>query len=91
MPDVVFFGGNIPRERCRARTAALDAADAMLVAGSSLMVYSGYRLCEQAALSGKPVVAVNRGVTRADDLLHLKIDADCGEVLTQLADAVISA
>ena len=47
-PDVVFFGENIPRARVDAAYAALDAADAMLVVGSSLTVYSGYRLCERA-------------------------------------------
>jgi NAD-dependent SIR2 family protein deacetylase len=88
MPDVVFFGGNIPRKRAAEALSALGGADAVLVAGSSLMVYSGYRLCEQAAAWGKPVVAINRGVTRADDLLHMKIDADCGETLMRLADAV---
>jgi NAD-dependent SIR2 family protein deacetylase len=85
MPDVVFFGGNIPRPRVQAAMAAVEEADAVLVAGSSLMVYSGYRLCEQAAAMGKPVVAINRGRTRADGFLHLKIDADCGETLSRLA------
>jgi len=81
MPDVVFFGGNIPRARVEAAYAALDAADAMLVVGSSLAVYSGYRLCERAHAAGKPIAAVNRGVTRADPLLALKVDADCAEAL----------
>ena len=88
MPDVVFFGGNIPRKRVVEAMAAVDGADAVLVVGSSLMVYSGYRLCEQAAAMGKPVVAINRGVTRADGFLRMKVDADCGEALTRLADAV---
>jgi predicted dehydrogenase len=60
---------------------ALDAADAVLVVGSSLAVYSGYRLCERAHAAGKPIAAVNRGVTRADPLLSLKVDADCAEAL----------
>jgi len=81
MPDVVFFGGNIPRARVEAANAALDAADALLVVGSSLAVYSGYRLCERARAAGKPIVAVNRGVTRADPLLTLKVDADCADAL----------
>lgn len=81
MPDVVFFGGNIPRARVEAAYAALDAADAVLVIGSSLAVYSGYRLCERAHAAGKPIAALNRGVTRADSLLALKVDADCVEAL----------
>ena len=84
-PDVVFFGANVPKERADAALAAALSADAMLVAGSSLMVRSGYRLCEAAHAAGKPVVAVNRGRTRADHLLALKVDADCGAALSQLA------
>jgi len=80
-PDVVFFGGSIPRPRVEASFAALDAASAMLVVGSSMTVYSGYRLCERAHSAGKPIAAINRGVTRADHLLAVKVDADCGEAL----------
>jgi len=87
MPDVVFFGGNIPRERVRAASGALEEADAVLVVGSSLMVYSGFRLCEEAAAMGKPVAAINRGRTRADDFLEWKIDADCSDALSELAAA----
>jgi NAD-dependent SIR2 family protein deacetylase len=90
MPDVVFFGGNIPRERVAAATAALNAADALLVVGSSLMVYSGYRLCEQARALQKPIAAINRGVTRADEFIDLKIDEDCGRALDVVCDAVAS-
>ena len=84
-PDVVFFGANVPKERAGAALAAALSADAMLVAGSSLMVRSGYRLCEAAHAAGKPVVVVNRGRTRADHLLALKVNAECGAVLSQLA------
>jgi NAD-dependent SIR2 family protein deacetylase len=83
-PDVVFFGASVPRPRVEAAFAALDEADAVLVVGSSLMAYSGYRFCERAHAAGKPIAAINRGRTRADGLFHLKIDADCGEALTAL-------
>ena len=56
----------------------------MLVVGSSLMVYSGYRLCEWAVRKGKPLAAVNVGRTRADPLLVLKVEQRCGEALTAL-------
>lgn len=88
-PDVVFFGGSIPRARVAAAMDALQAADALLVAGSSLMVYSGYRFCEAARAAGKPIAAINIGRTRADDLLDLKIEAECGQALTGLADHVL--
>jgi len=84
-PDVVFFGESVPRERVAAVREALTQADAVLVAGSSLMVYSGYRFVEEAVKAGKPVAAVNRGHTRADAVLGLKLEADVGHALVALA------
>ncbi|MEQ5842192.1 NAD-dependent protein deacetylase [Paraburkholderia acidicola] len=84
-PSVVFFGENVPRERVEAASAALEAADAMLVVGSSLMVYSGYRFCVWAQKMGKPIAALNLGHTRADPLLALKVEAKCAPTLTALA------
>ncbi|WP_233866780.1 NAD-dependent protein deacetylase [Paraburkholderia adhaesiva] len=84
-PSVVFFGENVPRERVAAASEALDAADAVLVAGSSLMVYSGYRFCAWAQQRGKPIAVVNLGRTRADPLLALKVEAPCAATLDALA------
>ncbi|WP_354685408.1 NAD-dependent protein deacetylase [Cupriavidus necator] len=83
-PDVVFFGESVPRSRVDAARAALEAADAMLVVGSSLMVYSGYRFCVWAGQMGKPVAALNLGTTRADAMLALKVEASCGPALQTL-------
>lgn len=83
-PDVVFFGEAVPRERVDAAARAWQAADAVLVVGSSLMVYSGYRFVDAAARAGKPVAAVTLGRTRADALLTLKVDARCHEALAFL-------
>ena len=80
-PDVVFFGENVPRARVADAHDALRQADAMLVVGSSLMVYSGYRFARMAHDAGMPLAILTRGVTRADDLATLKLDADCGAVL----------
>jgi len=80
-PDVVFFGESVPRERVCTAMAHLEEADAMLVVGSSLMVYSGFRFVDCAARAGKPVAAVNLGRTRADDRLALKIEAECEAAL----------
>jgi NAD-dependent SIR2 family protein deacetylase len=80
-PDVVFFGEGVPRERVDAANAALARADAVLVVGSSLMVYSGYRFVRAAEAAGKPVAAVSLGHTRADPLLTLKVDAACEDAL----------
>ncbi|HVI59938.1 MAG TPA: NAD-dependent protein deacetylase [Luteimonas sp.] len=80
-PDVVFFGENVPRERVAAAQEALAGSDAMLVAGSSLMVYSGYRFARMARELGLPLAILTRGVTRADDLATLRLDAECGATL----------
>lgn len=80
-PRVVFFGEAVPPARVVASFDALRQADAVLVLGSSLMVYSGFRFVREAARLGLPIAAVNRGVTRGDDLLDLKIEQDCGAAL----------
>lgn len=89
-PDVVFFGENVPRERVGQSMDALAEADALLVAGSSLMVYSGFRFCRTAQAAGQPIVIVNEGVTRADELADLKVGGDCGERLQRLAAAMVA-
>ena len=83
-PDVVFFGENVPRDRVDAAFGHLDNADAMLIVGSSLMVYSGFRFVERAASLGKPLAAVNLGRTRADALLTLKTEEPCESALSFL-------
>jgi NAD-dependent SIR2 family protein deacetylase len=81
-PDVVFFGENVPVERYQQARAALARADALLVVGSSLMVYSGFRFVKQAREAGLPIAIVNRGRTRGDDVADLKVEAEVGAVLT---------
>ena len=87
-PDVVFFGEAVPKARIDAAMQALERSDAMLVVGSSLMVYSGYRFCLRAAELRRPIAAVNLGQTRADCLLALKVERPCTEALAGLADAL---
>jgi NAD-dependent SIR2 family protein deacetylase len=84
-PDVVFYGESVPRETTAAALAAMEAADGVLVAGSSLMVWSSFRLVRAAAARGIEVVAVNRGRTRGDDLFAFKLDRECGAVLAALS------
>jgi NAD-dependent SIR2 family protein deacetylase len=83
-PDVVFFGESVPLDQVAAAQAALEEADAMLVVGSSLMVYSGFRFAKMAARRGIPIAAVNLGRTRADDLLALKVEDRCEAALSFL-------
>ncbi|SHF60476.1 NAD-dependent protein deacetylase, SIR2 family [Microbulbifer donghaiensis] len=80
-PDVVFFGDNVPKDRVQQALDALQASDALLVIGSSLMVYSGFRFCRYAQQWHKPMAALNLGRTRADDLLDLKLNARIAETL----------
>ncbi|NVE01233.1 NAD-dependent protein deacetylase [Massilia sp. BJB1822] len=87
-PDVVFFGDNVPRATTEAALAMMAQADALLVIGSSLMVFSGYRFCKLAAESGKPIAAINAGMTRADHLLALKVGEPAELVLPALAAAL---
>ncbi|WP_425605364.1 NAD-dependent protein deacetylase [Pseudoxanthomonas putridarboris] len=86
-PDVVFFGESVPRERVDTAMDHLQRADAMLVVGSSLMVYSGFRFVQAAVREGKPVAAVNLGRTRGDDLLRFRVAEPCGQALAFLLDA----
>ncbi|MCD9007949.1 NAD-dependent protein deacetylase [Luteimonas sp. XNQY3] len=83
-PDVVFFGENVPRARVQDAQAALGASDAMLVVGSSLMVYSGFRFAKMAADAGLPLAILNRGTTRADALATRRLDAEIGATLGAL-------
>jgi len=89
-PDVVFFGEGVPKARVDQAMAALHRADAMLVIGSSLMVYSGYRFAVAMAERGRPIAAINLGRTRADDLLAFKITERCTDVLQFLLSRQIS-
>ncbi len=83
-PEVVFFGDSVPKARVGAVSTAIDAAAGLLVVGSSLMVYSGYRFAEYAHRQGKPVMAINLGMTRADHLFAAKVERDCGESLASM-------
>ena len=83
-PDVVFFGENVPRDVVAAAQDHLAQADAMLIVGSSLMVYSGFRFVQAAAARQIPIAAVNLGRTRADDLLTLKVEERCEAALAFL-------
>ncbi len=89
-PDVVFFGENVPKPRVERCYAAVDALPALggvlLVLGSSLTVMSGFRFVRHAAKLGVPVVIVNRGTTRADDLATHKLHVGTSEFLAELSE-----
>ena len=83
-PHVVFFGDSVPRARVEQSYAWVDGADAVLVVGSSLMVYSSFRFVRRAYEADIPIAAINRGKTRADDWLTVKLEADCSIALRQI-------
>ncbi|MGB8404024.1 MAG: NAD-dependent protein deacetylase [Mycobacterium sp.] len=87
-PNIVYFGENVPKDRVQQAYSLIDDADALLVAGSSLTVFSGYRFVRHAAPQGKPVVIINRGQTRGDEQATIKINSGCSETLTLLATEI---
>jgi NAD-dependent SIR2 family protein deacetylase len=90
-PDIVYFGESVPKAVVEQAFSLIEAADALLVAGSSLTVFSGYRFVRHAAARGIPVAIVNRGPTRGDDLATVKVDGGCSELLTLLAEELAAA
>lgn len=87
-PDVVFFGENVPAPRVEEVFAMVEEAEALLVLGSSLKVYSGYRFVERSSRLGKPIGIVNLGTTRGDHLASVRVEAPLKEVLPRLADSL---
>lgn len=85
-PDVVFFGENVAPRTAADALAAVEQAAGLLVVGSSLMAWSAFRLCKAMAERNRPVIAVNYGKTRADDLLTLKLEEPCEALLPALAE-----
>jgi NAD-dependent SIR2 family protein deacetylase len=88
MPDVVFFGGSVPRPTLDAAWSTFDRAEVLLVIGSSLTVFSGYRFVRRAAERKVPVAILNRGPTRGDEHAELRLDAVAGRALPALARAL---
>ncbi len=88
MPDVVFFGGSVPRPTLDAAWAAFDRGELLLVVGSSLTVFSGYRFVRKAAERDVPVAILNRGPTRGDPHASIRVDARAGDALPALARAL---
>lgn len=85
-PDIVYFGESVAKEVVDQAYSLVDDSEALLVAGSSLTVFSGYRFVRHAAAHGIPVAIVNRGVTRGDDLATVKVDAGCSPILALLGE-----
>jgi NAD-dependent SIR2 family protein deacetylase len=87
-PDVVYFGEHVPRQRFRDAMDRLDRSRSLVVLGSSLMVGSGYRFATAAVRRGLPVAIVTRGISRADHLATIRVDAPLAEVLPPIVDGL---
>ena len=85
-PDVVFFGENVAPSTAAQAIASINQSEGLLVIGSSLMAYSAFRLCKAICDQGKPLIAINIGKTRADELLDLKIEMSCDQLVPVLAE-----
>lgn len=85
-PDIVYFGEPVPAQRVAEAYALVDEGEALVVAGSSLAVMSGLRFVRHAAEAGKPVVIVNRGITRGDKYATLRLNSGTSEALSYLAE-----
>lgn len=83
-PDVVFFGENVPAERVSACFDQLATASSLICIGSSLMVFSGFRFCREAHRRQQPIVILNQGRTRADDIATIRLPMDCSDALTEI-------
>ncbi len=83
MPDVVFYGGSVPAHINQMTAKKYHESEGILVLGSSLMVYSSFRFCKKAAADGKPILIVNLGKTRADEIADIKLNERCS-VINQL-------
>lgn len=83
-PDITFFGDNVPLKRVQEVRDSVSASDGLLVLGSSLSVFSSYRIVLQAVEERKKIAIVNIGPTRADKLVKFKISAKCGDILPRI-------
>jgi NAD-dependent SIR2 family protein deacetylase len=89
-PNIVYFGENVPKDVVAESYSLVDHADALLVAGSSLTVFSGYRFVRHAAARRIPIAIINRGSSRGDDLATIKVDGGCSELLVLLANELVN-
>ena len=90
-PDIVYFGESVAKDVVQQAFSLVENSEALLVAGSSLTVFSGYRFVRHAAALGMPVAIINRGPTRGDGLATVKVDGGCSALLTLLTEELCPA
>lgn len=87
-PDIVFFGDNVPKSRVKQIRDEVTRCEALFILGSSLTVFSSYRIILQAKDEGKYISILNIGPTRADDIVSLKISTKCGDILPEVCSSI---
>ena len=83
-PEIVFFGDNVPKHTAEKLANLICNSDALLILGSSLLVYSGYRILLHSHDLGTPIAIVNIGSVRGEDKAQLKISTKCGDIIPKL-------
>lgn len=84
-PHVVFFGESVPAERVERAWGIIDESDVLLVVGTSLAVFSGFRFVRGAHARDMPIAIVNLSETRGDPLATTCVRGSAGEVLSAVA------
>ncbi|XP_053986416.1 NAD-dependent protein deacylase Sirt4-like isoform X1 [Hylaeus volcanicus] len=90
-PDIIFFGDNVPRQIVESVKYNVEHSDSLLILGSTLTTFSGYRIALQASNAGKPIAILNIGKTRADDLAKIKVEGRCGDVLSRISTMILTS
>lgn len=88
-PDIVFFGDNVPKARVNLVRGQLTSSDGLLVLGSSLTVFSSYRIILQAKEEQKKIAILNIGPTRADNMVDVKISTKCGDIIPMVCNSIV--
>lgn len=84
----VMFGELLPPAEMNKAQAMADAADAVLVVGSTMGVYPAVLVPLSVVQRGGPMVIVNLGPTDHDALATVKVDGPAGAVVSALAERI---
>lgn len=83
-PDIIFFGDNVPRDIVQSVKINIGSSNALLILGTTLTTFSAYRIVLQAIAAKKPIAIINIGKTRADELINLKVEGRCADILAKV-------
>lgn len=89
-PEVVFFGEMVPFSVFDQASSLLGRSEALVVAGSSLVVNTGMRLVTLAYKRRIPIVIINRGPTKADRMATVRIEGGTSETLALVVEGLRS-